>query len=161
MFNIGELELLLEFAKIFLFGLMTPKLGENSKEKSIAMKEIMTKIKKYLTDCDEEKIFKQEDFEEDIFDTDNNDEADTREGRTMTYRRSQDAPRANNGPIENHFMQKKRDAREDGLKIGSFGKIQCGRYVQHLSEISDTTIKGITYDIPARSRVGRNQKTPT
>lgn len=79
-------------------------------------------------------------------------------GRVMTFKRSKDAPRANNGPIENHFMQKKRDAREDSHKIGAFGKISCGRYVHHLSEITNTTIKSIEYDIPARGRSKNSQK---
>lgn len=55
-------------------------------------------------------------------------------------------------------MLKKKDARDAKLEIGAFGKIVCGRYVQFLSDVTDTTIKGIEYDIPARSRSRGSQK---
>lgn len=215
----GELDLLLQFAKIFLFGLMTPKLGQKATGISNKMKILLTKVRKFLNDDGE--MFKEEDFEDDDDSTTDDDgnesETGTRElqenvkaheaiyktskcfieldnymqdceydnqgtennfyspgfanaflknhlsyvllwGRPMTYKRSKDARRANNGAIENHFMQKKRDAREASLEIGTFGKIPCGRYVQHLSEVTDTTIKGILYDIPSRARTRNNRK---
>lgn len=56
MFNIGDIDLLLEFARIFLFGLLTPKLGVNA-----ALTGIMEKVNKYLQKEDQQ-LFIQDDF---------------------------------------------------------------------------------------------------
>lgn len=217
MFNIGDIGLLLQYARIFLFGLSTPKLGVNANANSAALKATMEKVKEYLNKEDTE-LFNQDDFftgledvrassaEEDTQSDDQSEnviihnaiyknskcyqelndylrgcefDSEGEEnkfyspsfasdflknhlsyvllwGRPMTYLRSKEACRANNGPIENHFMQKKKDAREANLMIGAFGKVVCGRYVQFLSEVADTTIKSIEYDIPSRSRSRSN-----
>lgn len=49
-------------------------------------------------------------------------------GNVMSAIRNPDAPRANNGYIENSFKTKKRIARENKFTIGEFGKVKVGRY---------------------------------
>lgn len=61
MFNIGDLELLLEFAKMFLFGLMTPKLGRIAQKNSAALTDLMPKVNKFLQKGDSQ-LFKREDL---------------------------------------------------------------------------------------------------
>lgn len=65
-------------------------------------------------------------------------------------------PRANNGPIENFFMRRKRDVRQAHSEIGQFGHIKCGRYIDFASRVVDIDVKKLAFDIPARVR--KNKK---
>ena len=76
----------------------------------------------------------------------------------MTNLRDPTQPRANNGPIENYFMQKKRDVRQANCKVGQFGHIKCGRYVDFASNSIDVDIKKITFSIPARARQNKKRR---
>ena len=63
----------------------------------------------------------------------------------MTNLRDPTQPRANNGPFENYFMQKKRDVRQANCKVGQFGHIKCGRYVDFASNSIDVDIKKLLF----------------
>lgn len=79
-------------------------------------------------------------------------------GRMVTYLRSPTAPRANNGAIEGYFQQTKKSCREESLKIGAFGMIRCGRYINLCSETVDYKVKLCDFNIPAR-RLGKSSQT--
>lgn len=71
-------------------------------------------------------------------------------GRMMTYQRNQTVPRANNGPIENYFRQLKDVFREESRSIGMFGFVRCGIYIKTCSELIDSKVKAINFNIPSR-----------
>lgn len=79
-------------------------------------------------------------------------------GNVMTYQRnkSKSVKRANNGSIENYFLQKKNVFREDSLETGKFGVVRVGRFIRHYSKIIDAKVKEITFDIPDRRLASEN-----
>lgn len=69
----------------------------------------------------------------------------------MSAVRDPSAARANNVYIESSFNLKKRDAKENKLTLGAFGKIKVARYTSFMSETVDVQAKAILLGLPTKA----------
>ena len=78
--------------------------------------------------------------------------------QVLTNLRSVNEPRANNGPIENYFMQMKREVRQSHCELGHFGHIKCGRFIDFSSKAIDINVKKIAFSVPSRARLNKKKR---